>query len=97
LTFEQQARAAAEIFSMSLPRQVVRGRTYMITRRCTQRLLLLRPDADTTNAFICCLALAAQQTEVQVLFFHAMSNHYHAGIVGPAGGLHPQRGQADRL
>jgi putative transposase len=59
----------------------------MITRRCTQRAFLLRPDPDTTNAFLYCLAFAAQRSEVQVIFFLAMSNHYHAGIVDKAGRL----------
>jgi putative transposase len=59
----------------------------MITRRCTQRMFLLRPDAETTNAFVYCLAYAAHRTEVKVFFFLAMSNHYHAGIVDSAGRL----------
>jgi putative transposase len=72
---------------MSLPRQVVAGRTFMVTRRCTQRTFLLRPDSDTNNAFLYCLAYAASKTEVSVVFFLAMSNHYHAGIVDKAGRL----------
>jgi putative transposase len=72
---------------MSLPREVVPDRVYMITRRCTQRTFLMRPDFDTTNAFLYCLAYAAQRTEVRVIFFLAMSNHYHAGIVDKAGRL----------
>jgi len=31
----------------------------MITRRCTQRQFLMRPDPVTNNAFIYCLAVAA--------------------------------------
>jgi putative transposase len=73
--------------SMSLPRQVVAGRSYMITRRCTQRTFLLRPDAETNNAFIYCLGVAAKRTGVKVMFFLAMSNHYHAGIIDKAGRL----------
>jgi hypothetical protein len=72
---------------MSLPRQVVPGRVYLITRRCTQRAFLLRPDADTNNAFLYCLGVAAQRTDVAVLFFLAMSNHYHAGVVDQTGRL----------
>src|SRR5262249_46523561 len=72
---------------VSLPRQVVPGRVYMITRRCTQRMFLLRPDSDTSNAFVYCLAVAAHRTNVAVVFFLAMSNHYHAGIVDRAGRL----------
>jgi putative transposase len=46
---------------MPLPREVLPGRTYMITRRCTQRQFLLRPDSATNNAFMYCLAVATQR------------------------------------
>jgi putative transposase len=57
----------------------------MITRRCTQRQFLLRPDPETNNAFIYCLAVAAQQHGIDVLFTVAMSNHHHTGIYDAAG------------
>jgi hypothetical protein len=59
----------------------------MVTRRCSERRLLMRPDVETTNAFIYCLAFAAGETGVQVVFFLAMSNHYHAGVIDQAGRL----------
>ena len=65
---------------MSLPREVIPGRTYMITRRCTQRQFLMRPDHETTNAFVYCLAVAASRHGIEVLFTIAMSNHHHTGI-----------------
>ena len=70
---------------MSIPRQVLPGSTYMITRRCTQRQFLMRPDRETNNAFIYCLALAAERTGVEILFTIAMSNHHHTGINDPNG------------
>ncbi len=70
---------------MSLPREVLPGRTYMITRRCTQRQFLMRPDDATNNAFIYCLALAAQRAGVLVIFTAAQSNHHHTGIFDPCG------------
>jgi len=57
----------------------------MVTRRCTQRQFLLRPDRETTNAFIYCLALAAQRTEMRVLAFLAHSNHHHTIVVDTRG------------
>lgn len=57
----------------------------MVTRRCTQRQFLLRPDRETTNAFIYCLAVAAQRTEMRVLAFLAHSNHHHTIIVDSQG------------
>lgn len=65
---------------MTRPREVLPGRSYLITRRCTQRLLLMRPDAETNNAFIYCLAVAAQRYQIDILFTVAMSNHHHTGI-----------------
>lgn len=61
----------------------------MLTRRCTQRQFLLRPDRETNNAFVYCLAVAAQRFGVEVVIFVQMSNHLHAMIydrygVGPA-------------
>jgi len=70
---------------MSVPRRIVPGRVYMVTRRCTQRQFLLRPDRETTNAFIYCLAVAAQRTERDVLAFLAHSNHHHTIVVDTRG------------
>jgi putative transposase len=52
----------------------------MVTRRCTQRQFLLRPDRDTNNAFIYCLAVAAKRYAIDVLDFIQMSNHLHDEI-----------------
>jgi len=70
---------------VSTPREVLPGRTYMITRRCTQRQFLMRPDRETNNAFIYCLAVAAERFGIRVLFTVAMSNHHHTGIYDPDG------------
>jgi len=70
---------------MSLPRRIVPGRVYMVTRRCTQRQFLLRPDPETTNAFIYCLALAAKGANMGVVAFLAHSNHHHTIVVDTDG------------
>ena len=70
---------------MTLPRQVLPGCDYMITRRCSERRFFLRPDPETNNAFIYCLGLAARRAKVDILFVVAMSNHYHAGVHDPDG------------
>lgn len=62
---------------MSVPREVVPGRFYMITRRCTQRIFLLRPDAETNNNVVYCLAEAAARFEIDVLLPSVLSNHHH--------------------
>jgi len=68
-----------------LPRQVLPHQFYMITRRCTQRQFLLRPDAATNNAFLYCLIDSALRCEIEVLLPCAMSNHYHVVIFDRAG------------
>lgn len=65
---------------MTLPREVIPGRFYMVTRRCTQRQFLLRPDKETNNAFIYCLAEAAQRFDIDVILPTAMANHHHTVI-----------------
>jgi putative transposase len=70
---------------MTIPRQVVPDCDYMITRRCSERRFFLRPDDETNNAFIYCLALAAQRAKVRATFSVAMSNHHHTGIRDPDG------------
>ena len=70
---------------MSLPREVLPGRTYMITRRCSERRFLLRPDYETNNAFLYCLAVAAQRFGIQIIFTYAAANHHHTGIFDPDG------------
>jgi REP element-mobilizing transposase RayT len=62
------------------PREVLPGRFYLITRRCTQRQFLLRPDRETNEAFTYCLIDAAQRYQVEVLLTCAMSNHHHTVI-----------------
>jgi putative transposase len=74
---------------MSAAREVLPGRTYMITRRCTQRQFLMRPDKETNNAFIYCLAEAAERYGIEIIFTVAMSNHHHTGIYD-ADGNYPE-------
>ncbi len=52
----------------------------MVTRRCTQRQFLLRPDPETNNNFIYCLAEAAARFEIVVLLPSVLSNHHHTVV-----------------
>lgn len=65
---------------MPQPRLVLPGQFYFVTRRCLERRYFMRPDAATDNAFVYCLALAAQRTHVDVILPYAASNHYHAVV-----------------
>ena len=72
---------------MSKPRCILPGTTYLITRRCSERRFLLRPDAKIRHLFRFCLARAAQRSGVQVHAYVAMSNHYHLILTDPEGRL----------
>ncbi len=72
---------------MTAPREILPGRTYLITRRCTQRQYLLRPDLRTRLIFDYCLAEAAARHEIELIAWVAMSNHYHAVVHDPKGRL----------
>jgi hypothetical protein len=62
---------------MSKARPVLPEKTYMFTRRCTQKQFLMRPDEETNNAFIYCLAVAANRHGIEIVGTMAMSNHHH--------------------
>lgn len=62
---------------MTIARQVVAGRTYLISRRCTQRQLLLRPDAQVEQIYLYCLGEAVARYGITLHAFIAMSNHQH--------------------
>ncbi len=62
---------------MSLPRHFVKGATYLITRRCTQRQFLLRPSKRVNEILRFCLATAAESFGIRLHAFVFMSDHYH--------------------
>jgi putative transposase len=68
-----------------LPRQIIPGATYLVTRRCTQRQFLLVPSRRTRQVFHYCLAYAADRTGVIVHAVIVMSNHYHLVVTDPRG------------
>lgn len=72
---------------MTLPRRIRPETTWLVTRRCTQRQFLLRPDEETTQIFLYCLAEAAMRFDIEVYGYLAMSNHYHAVVHDRSGVL----------
>ena len=62
---------------MTLPRPVLPGTTYLLTRRCIGRRFLLKPDPALNNLFIYCLGLAVEKHGFQLHAVSVMSNHYH--------------------
>ncbi len=82
---------------MTLPRRIVPGAFYLITRCCTQREFLLRPSATTNRIVSFCLALAARATGVQLHVVCVMSNHWHAVLSDPMARLPEFMERAHRL
>ncbi|MBE7449602.1 MAG: hypothetical protein HS111_12110 [Kofleriaceae bacterium] len=74
---------------MTLPRQVIPGSFYKITRRCTQRQYLLHADEETNQIFLYCLAEAAQRFQIEVILPVALSNHHHTDIFDRHGNVIP--------
>lgn len=70
---------------MTRPRPVFPGTFPFITRRATQRQFLLRPDEETNNAFVYCMAVAAERSELGIVLPQMMSNHYHLQADDPHG------------
>jgi REP element-mobilizing transposase RayT len=70
---------------VSLPRQVLPGRFYMVNRRCAERRFFLRPDERLNNHFLYVLAFAAARCQIEVITTSVMSNHHHTIIYDPHG------------
>ena len=68
---------------MTAPRQVLAGRSYLVTRRCLLRHFFLRPSAVVSQVFSYVLALASQRYGVQIHAFCVLSNHYHLVLTDP--------------
>jgi len=72
---------------MTVPRQVLPASFYMLTRRTTQRQFLLRPDPAMNNAFLYCVAEAAQRFRLDLILPQQMSNHHHTNLFDRFGNI----------
>jgi putative transposase len=61
--------------------------THLLTRRCTQRQFLLRPDKQVEQIVLYCLAEAAQRFDITLHGWIAMSNHQHLVVRDNKGNL----------
>jgi putative transposase len=69
------------------PRRIVPADTYLVTRRCAQRLFRLRPCPETNRIFMYCLAFAMQKTGVLLHAACVLSDHHHLVVTDPRGRL----------
>jgi len=72
---------------LSLPRRVVRGKVYLISRRTSERRCFLRPSKLTNQICEFCLANAARLTGVEIHLFVFLSNHFHLVVTDKEGRL----------
>jgi len=77
----------APVDAVALPRRIIPGSSYLITRRCVGRAFRLRPSSETTRIIKYCLALALAKTGVVVHAICVMSNHHHLVVTDPNGVL----------
>jgi REP element-mobilizing transposase RayT len=70
---------------MTAPRSVVPGRFIFITRRCTQRQFILRPDQAVGDTYTYCLAEAVARFGVIPILSQMEANHHHTAIYDPHG------------
>jgi putative transposase len=70
-----------------LPRQVLRGTTYSVARRCLQSEFGLRPCAEVRAAFTFALGVAVERFGMLIHTYTVMSTHYHMELTDPSGCL----------
>jgi len=80
----QHLRGAAPV---TPPRRVLSGRSYLVTRRCSERRFFLRSSQLTNDIFLYVLALAAQRYHVVVHAVCVLSNHAHLVVTDVDGRL----------
>lgn len=68
---------------MTAPRQVLPGKTYLVTRRCTRRQFLLKPSATTNGLFLFVLAVAVNRYGMLLHALCVLSNHFHVVLTDP--------------
>lgn len=68
---------------MSAPRPVLKGATYLVTRRCSERRFFLRPSRAVNEIFLFLLAVAAERFGIRVHTFCVLSNHFHLLLTDP--------------
>lgn len=68
---------------MTAPRQILEGTTYLVTRRCAQRQLLLSPSELVNEVFLYVLAVAAARFGILVHAYCVLSNHFHLVVTDP--------------
>lgn len=69
------------------PRRILAGKTYLITRRCSERRFFLKPSRKTEGIFPYVLAHYARRHRIQLHAYCVLSNHYHLVVTDARGRL----------
>ena len=85
--FLQSSLAGADKASVTKPRCVLPGITYLLTRRCSERRFFLLPEPAVTLIFEYLLGLLSTQYGIQIHAYVVMSNHYHLVVTDTEGRL----------
>jgi putative transposase len=72
---------------MTQPRQIIPGRTYLITRRALRRYYLLRPEYFINNLFVFFWAVLAAKYGIEIHAFCILSTHEHLVLTDTLGNL----------
>jgi REP element-mobilizing transposase RayT len=72
---------------MTDPRQILPGKTYLTTRRCSERRFFFKPTAKSKQIFLYALAVYARRYRILVHGFCVLSNHCHLSLTDPYGRL----------
>jgi putative transposase len=72
---------------MSYPRNILPGKTYLLTRRTVCRYFLLRPDDEMNELIEYSLAISARLYDLDVHAYCAMSTHMHVVLTDVHGRL----------
>jgi putative transposase len=70
---------------MTQPRRILKGATYLVTRRCVGRRFLLTPRGKIPALFAYAFAIAAKRHGIKVHVVMTMPNHWHALVTDPEG------------
>ena len=82
---------------MTMPRQLLPGSTYLVSRRCSERRFFLRPDNFVGQVFLYVLGCAAALLGVHLHVATILSNHYHMCVTDTRGWLPRLLAQLHRL
>ena len=82
---------------MTMPRQLLPGSTYLVSRRCSERRFFLRPDNFVGQVFMYVLGCTAALLGMHLHAATVVSNHYHMCVTDTRGWLPRLLAQLHRL